>query len=136
MILVTVVLVSVLLFSPGVAVFDGHFALTVSVVQHEQFAEDDLSYEYCWTEDEASLVTPQYADSAESNFRPLEIDGAGIATLELPASGRLGYWGSVDIYNHPKFLVIRHQRKKADAALKVFAVPDGRGPRSMVIDLP
>lgn len=130
----TVVLVSALLWPAPVAVFDGHFALTVSVAQHEQLAADNLFYKDCWTGDEVEFVT-QNADSEESGFRPLEIDREGVATLMAPVSGRLDYWGRVATYNHPQFLVVKHQRGRNDATVQVFTIPDGRGPRSMKIKL-
>ena len=134
---VALVIVS-LIFPPVVAVWDGHFRLTIAVSETEPIDRDSLSFATCWLEREAdhALANPGFYDY---RFRPPDFTTDGHAVIVVAASGRSGGWGTTDTYNHPEHLVVEFRLAGTDNGppkRKRFGIPIGRGPRSITIALP
>ena len=75
----------------------------------------------------------------EGGFRPPESAEEGNTVIAVPTGGRIGSWGRSGTYHQPKYLVVEYRLATGDNPRRVrkrFPIPTGRGPRSMVIQLP
>lgn len=131
-------LLAALILAPGVAVWDGRFRLTIRIDEDEPIDRDSLVFATCWFEREAvhALANPGHY---EYGFRGSEFTDNGHAAIDVPASGRLGVWGTTGSYNHPEHLVVEFRLASSDNKTlrrKRFDIPTGRGPRSLTIALP
>ncbi len=134
---VTLVLAAVV-FPPVVAVWDGHFRLTIAIEGVERIERDSLAFATFWREAEAEEAVT-HPGSYEWEFRQPEFTVDGQALIRVPASGRAGGWMTDGTYKHPQHLVVTFRSSGGNddqLARKRFAIPAGRGPRSMRITLP
>lgn len=134
---VAVVLVALLL-PTNQGFWDGRFALAVCVEEAESIDRESLLLATFWTEEEAQDAL-DHPGVYEYGFRPLRSTDDGQEVIDVPCCGRVGAWGEVTTYRYPAFLVVEYRLEGADEASPVrkrFHIPNGRGPRSMTIQLP
>jgi hypothetical protein len=135
---VVAIVIAALMFPPVVEVWDGHFRLTIAIQETEPIDWDSLSFATCWFEREANAA---WANPGRYKyaFRPPDFTTDGRAVIDVSSSGRSGVWGTAGTYHHPEHLVVEFRlAETANAPLKRrrFAIPIGRGPRSITIALP
>jgi hypothetical protein len=119
------------------AVWDGHFPLTLDLRLHQSVNDESLMLSIFWSEADAreSLVRRSHHDHV---FHPVETLDGSHAEISVPAFGRLSTWGA-GTYHHPRFLVIEYRVDEGDnptVARKLFSIPEGRGARSITVELP
>jgi hypothetical protein len=115
-----------LVLSPIQSVWDGHFPLTIHMVEQQQIEPDAK---------EAIAHPGVY----EYGFRAIKKSPEGQMIIDVPTSGRSGSFGTSGTYNHPKFLIVEYRLTQDDngtLARKMFPLPVGRGARSITISLP
>lgn len=119
------------------AVWDGRFDLTVIVDTSRSIDESSLLFATCWNEREAAHAI-QNPSSYEYGFHPPRTNGNGELLIEVPCSGREGAYGFRSTYHQPRFLVVEYNTddKLQQPSRMRFSIPEGRGPRTMKIEIP
>ena len=120
------------------AVWDGRFELMIRVDANRQIDESSLLFATCWDEREA-VHAIQNPSVYEYGFRSPRNTDSGELLIDVPCSGRDGAYGYGSTYNHPKFLVVelRDIDDNDEQMSRIrFAIPEGRGPRTMTIGIP
>jgi hypothetical protein len=130
-----VVLIGALSLS-SVAVWDGGFQLTVSLHSRSAAAIKDVSFALCRDREVANQLAATTEQSAATEFRSVESAGDGRHLVRVPCSGRR--WLGVDYgYIEPyRFIVLRVQPTNRALFFAVVEIPEGRGPRSITVDVP
>jgi|688.fasta_scaffold786932_1 hypothetical protein len=127
-----------LIASPAQEVWDGSFRLSLVVTKGSDVGQAPIRFATCWSDDQVQQLLKSGAGE-KHEFREADSSGEGLAYLDVPVSGRSGAWGTEGTYNHPKWLVVEYPLFDGDQeslARKAFAIPSGRGQRSMSITLP
>ena len=127
-----------LILSPIQSVWDGHFPLTIHMVEQQQIDPNSLQFATCWFEPDAKEAIA-HPGVYEYGFRAIKKSPEGQMIIDVPTSGRSGSFGTSGSYNHPKFLIVEYRLTQDDngtLARKMFPLPVGRGPRSITISLP
>ena len=120
------------------AVWDGRFELTIFVDANRPIDESSLLFATCWHEREA-VHAVQNPSVYEYGFRSPRTTESGQLRIDVPCSGRDGAYGFGSTYNHPKFLVVEYRDiddNQGQPSRKRFAIPEGRGLRTMTIKTP
>ena len=134
--ILTIVLLLLLPFGSQ-AVWDGKFDLTIMISTDQPIDESSFLFATCWQEPEAvhAVKNPTVYDYG---FRVAHTLASGKVLIDVPCSGRNNAYGLGSTYNHPKFLVAEYRLSdNSDHAVrKLFTIPEGRGPRTMTVELP
>jgi len=127
-----------LLVPQGEGVWDGHFRLTIAVSESEPIDRESLRFAMTWNEREAQQALGE-PDLYQYGLIAPEWSADGQAILDVSCCGRVKTWGTIGTYNHPRFLIAEYRLAESDEqspTRKLFEIPDGRGDRSMAIELP
>lgn len=120
-----------------VAKWIGRFPLTVELNIAPDIDASSITYVECWNEDEAKWLV-QDRSGEVVGFQPPNTAAPETHTVWITCSGASGGFRLYDTYHHPEFVVVQYRNVNAevDYARKWFAIPPGRGPRSITLTLP
>ena len=116
-----------------VIVSDGHFQLNLDF-SGDRKPDSKFLFAYCWNETDADHASEYGASTNEIIFRPIESDPDGKAHVTLPCAGKSRRSGREISYHEPQFIVIQFNDDET-ILRKQFAIPIGRGDRSLSIDI-
>lgn len=127
----------VLLLMPFKSVWVGQFELTIAMNSDTPIDFSSVSVSTCRDEPEAEhkVENPCLYDYT---FRsPYQLD-SGDLVIGVQCSGSDSAFGFISTYHQPTFIVVEYRSGETPntSTRKRFAIPDGRGRRSMTIDLP
>lgn len=121
----------------SVAVWDGHFPLTIIIDANQPIDASQLHFATCWRESEAEYAI-ETGLTGEVPFRSVDSQYESHHTILVPCSGRAGPFGIAYSYQQPLFLVIQYSTLEGEDVLtrrKRINIPAGRGPRSVNVTL-
>jgi hypothetical protein len=134
---ILVVVVVLLLPLGQVAVFDGHFNLTITI--DPQFLDNFSSvlFATCWTDEHASYAMETGSDG-ETGFESGKASVSGGRVISVPYSGRLNAFGDITSYHEPRYLVVEYETESDAVPTQriQYSIPSGRGVREVRVNVP
>lgn len=127
-----------LLLWPIKAVWVGEFPLTITIDSHIPIDSTSMLVATCRNEQEVVhlVENPHLYDDTFRRVRELSSGGLVVG---IPCSGHDRLFGLFSTYNHPKFIVVEYRSNdggREKRSHKGFAIPEGRGPRKMTVNVP
>jgi|GEM_PF-1381024 len=139
---IAVGVIAVVLLTPiaTVAVGDGRFELTIRVNSDPAIDLESIRFVTCWKQTDATYQISQTDDRFGVPWSNASGDVADKNwTIDVQCSGRYHWAGIVDTYVEQTFLVVEYESTASGERAKhrkQLLIPQGRGPRSMTIQLP
>lgn len=132
-----IVLIALLLPFGYVSVFDGHFDLTIVVPTNDAFDHTSLRFAPCWTLQDARFAVANGSQGTASFYRGTATS-PGTYVISVPYSGRSNAFGHVTSYNQARHLVVQYDLtgSATKTVRRQFLMPQGRGNRSMTVQVP
>jgi hypothetical protein len=116
-------------------VWDGRFQLDVRLQSRSAAAIKDVSYALYHDREVANRVAGTTEQSVVTEFRSVENAGSGRYLVSVPCSGRR--WLGVEHgYFEYRFIVLRLRYNDKSAVCTAVEIPEGRGQRSVAVDVP
>ncbi len=137
--LIVVCVVALLLGFGEQSVYDGSFDLTLKLLADPTIDENSVYFADCWRPSDAAYAMRFGPRSEQPRFEPGESVGDHARSIRVPFSGRTSFMGFGGSYVEPKFLVVEYATSSSGERVirrKQFAIPKGRGARSMTIVIP
>ena len=138
--MITVAVLGLLVPLATVAVWDGRFDLTIHVDSDPEIDLESVRFVPCWKQSDATYFLSQADERFGGTWSTTSGDVANKNwTIDVQCSGRHHWAGIGDTYVEQRFLVAEYESTASGECAKYrkqLLIPQGRGPRSMTIELP